>query len=86
MSKFILVHLRSDIMCLGIPGKLIDIEGTKGTISYGGAKRVINLSLIEDPLVGEYVIVHAGFAIEKLDEAEAQKTLKLFKELYSLES
>lgn len=73
-------------MCLGVPGKLIKLEGTKGIISYGGAKREIDLSLIEDPRIGEYVIVHAGFAIEKLDEAEARETLKIFDELFSLES
>ena len=70
-------------MCLGVPGKLIELQGTKGIISYGGAKREVDLSLIEDPRVGEYVIVHAGFAIAKLDEAEAKETLRLFEEIFS---
>ncbi|MFQ5821321.1 MAG: HypC/HybG/HupF family hydrogenase formation chaperone [Candidatus Heimdallarchaeota archaeon] len=70
-------------MCLGIPGKLEKLKGTKGIISYGGAKREVDLSLIEDPRIGEYVIVHAGFAIEKLDEAAAKETLRLFEELLS---
>jgi len=82
----ILVQWKIDIMCLGVPGKLIELAGTKGIISYGGAKREVDLSLIEDPRIGEYVIVHAGFAIEKLDEAEARETLKIFDELFSLES
>jgi hydrogenase expression/formation protein HypC len=72
-------------MCLGVPGKLIELEGTKGIIIYGGAKREVDLSLIDDPQVGEYVIVHAGFAIEKLDKAEALETLKIFDEIFSME-
>lgn len=70
-------------MCLGIPGKLENLLGTKGIVSYGGAKREVDLSLIEDPRIGEYVIVHAGFAIAKLDESEAKETLRLFDEIFS---
>jgi len=72
-------------MCLGIPGKLVKIIGTKGIVSFGGAKREVDLSLIEKPIIGEYVIVHAGFAIEKLDEIEAKETIRLLREIsYSL--
>ena len=81
--KFIIVRTGSDFMCLGVPGKIEKLTGTKGIISYGGAKREVDLSLIEDPQVGEYVIVHAGFAIEKLDEDEAKETLRLFEEIFS---
>ncbi len=70
-------------MCLGIPSKLEKLLGTKGIVSYGGAKREVDLSLIEDPRIGEYVIVHAGFAIAKLDESEAKETLRLFEEIFS---
>ncbi|MCP8312774.1 MAG: HypC/HybG/HupF family hydrogenase formation chaperone [archaeon] len=68
-------------MCLGVPGKLVKIIGTKGIVSFGGAKREVDLSLIEKPIVGEYVIVHAGFAIEKLDEIEAKETIRLLREI-----
>ncbi|MCP8308257.1 MAG: HypC/HybG/HupF family hydrogenase formation chaperone [archaeon] len=72
-------------MCLGVPGKLVKIVGTKGIVSFGGAKREVDLSLIEKPIIGEYVIVHAGFAIEKIDEAEAKETIRLLREaFYSL--
>ncbi|MCP8322242.1 MAG: HypC/HybG/HupF family hydrogenase formation chaperone [archaeon] len=72
-------------MCLGVPGKLVKIIGTKGIVSFGGAKREVDLSLIEKPIIGEYVIVHAGFAIEKLDKIEAKKTIRLLREIsYSL--
>lgn len=79
----LLIYGGSHTMCLGVPGKLVEIRGTKGVIMYGGAKREIDLSLIEEPQTGEYVIVHAGFAIEKLDEEEAQETLRLFEEMFS---
>jgi hydrogenase expression/formation protein HypC len=70
-------------MCLGVPGKLVRITGTKGIVSFGGAKREVDLSLIEKPIVGEYVIVHAGFAIEKIDETEARKTIRILRKTFS---
>jgi len=69
-------------MCLGIPAKIIEIEqGSHGKIETGGIHRKINLSLIKDARVGDWVIVHAGFAITKMDEKEAMETLKLLKEM-----
>ena len=68
-------------MCLAIPGKVLIIEGTKAIIDYGGGtSRQADISLI-DPAVGDYVIVHAGFAIQILDPKEAADTLRLFREL-----
>jgi hydrogenase expression/formation protein HypC len=68
-------------MCLAIPGKVVTIEGTKAVIDYGGGtSRQADVSLI-DPTVGDYVIVHAGFAIQILDPQEAAATLQLFREL-----
>jgi hydrogenase expression/formation protein HypC len=61
--------------------KLIEIRGDRGVADVGGMKREIGLQLLEAPATGDYVLVHAGFAIQKLDEAEAQKTLALFREL-----
>jgi hydrogenase expression/formation protein HypC len=61
--------------------KLIEIRGDRGVADVGGVRREIGLQLIEDPCAGDYVLVHAGFAIQKVDEAEAQKTLALFREL-----
>ncbi|MDI6886938.1 MAG: HypC/HybG/HupF family hydrogenase formation chaperone [archaeon] len=72
-------------MCLAIPAKVVEIskeEGarTRGKADFGGVFREVDLSLV-DAKVGDYVIVHAGFAIEVLDEQEAQETLELWKEL-----
>jgi len=69
-------------MCLAIPGKVLEIEDTveprMGMASFGGIRKRICLEWIPDVKVGDYVIVHVGFAISKMDEAEALKTLKLF--------
>ena len=68
-------------MCLGIPSKIISIEGIKATIDVYGAQRDINIMLLEDQVkLGDYVLVHAGFAIQKLQENDAKETLKLFDE------
>ena len=74
-------------MCLAIPGKIIEINSDKNhaTVDYGdGTKRKANISLV-DVKKGDYVLVHAGFAIEVLDEKEAEKTLELFREMLSME-
>lgn len=72
-------------MCLAIPGKIVEIDKNKehGIVDYGdGTKRKVNISLVEVK-VGDYVLVHAGFAIEVLDEKDAQETLDLFREMLS---
>ena len=74
-------------MCLAIPGKVVEIDEKKehATIDYGdGTKRKANITLVEVK-IGEYVLVHAGFAIEVLNEKEAQETLDLFREMLSAE-
>jgi len=74
-------------VCLAIPGKIIDIDKKKehATIDYGdGTKRKANITLV-DAKVGDYVLVHAGFAIQLLAEKEAKETLDLFREMLSLE-
>jgi len=70
-------------MCLGIPGKVINIEAERGEVLFGTVKRIIDLRLVDDVKVGEYVLVHAGFAISKLDPEEARKTLVLIAEIQS---
>ncbi len=68
-------------MCLAIPGQVTEVSGKKGWVDYGdGTRREIDLTLV-DARVGDYVLVHAGFAIEKLDERDAQETLRLFREM-----
>ena len=71
-------------MCLAIPSKIVKIENNVATIDVEGVKREASLLLLDDPKVGDYVIVHAGFAIHKIDEAEAMESLKLMREAASL--
>lgn len=67
-------------MCLAIPSKITKIENNMATIDVEGVQRKASLLLLEDARVGDYVIVHAGFAIHKLDEAAARETLDLLRE------
>lgn len=68
-------------MCLAIPMKILKIEGDKANVSSGGIQRSIGISFLNNPKIGDYVIVHAGFAIEKLDPVKAKETLKLLEEI-----
>jgi hydrogenase expression/formation protein HypC len=67
-------------MCLAIPGKVVSVEGTIAVIDFGGVRRETNVSLVEVK-PGDYVIVHAGFAIQTVDEIDALETIKLWDEL-----
>lgn len=71
-------------MCLAIPGKVVSIEGKIADVDFGGVNKKVNLSMVEVD-VGEWVIVHAGFAIQTMDEQEALETLKLWEELLAQE-
>jgi hydrogenase expression/formation protein HypC len=62
--------------------KLIQKKNDTGKVETGGVIYDVNLTLVPDADIGDYVLIHAGFAIEKLDQAEAQKTLDLFQEMY----
>ena len=70
-------------MCIAIPSKIVKIENNIGIIDVDGVQRQASLLLLEDPEVGEYVIVHAGFAIKKIDEEAAMETLKVLREVLS---
>lgn len=72
-------------MCLAFPMKIINKDGLSATVEAGGVSREISLRLIEDAGVGDYVLVHAGFAIETIDEHEAQETLKLMEQIALLQ-
>jgi hydrogenase expression/formation protein HypC len=72
-------------VCLAIPGKIVDIDAEKerAVVDYGdGTKREANITLVE-VRIGDYVLVHAGFAIQVLDEKDAKETLDLFREMLS---
>jgi hydrogenase expression/formation protein HypC len=69
-------------MCLAVPMEIVEIsEDGSGVAALEGSRARVNLSLIENPACGDYVIVHAGFAIEKLDREEADERIRLFAEL-----
>jgi hydrogenase expression/formation protein HypC len=72
-------------MCLAIPARILDISGDIATVDFGGITREVDISLV-DVKKDDYVIIHAGFAIEKLDETDAVNTLKLFRELLDTEN
>ena len=71
-------------MCLAIPSKVVEISDNMGTIDVAGVRREASLLLLEDPQVGDWVIVHAGFAIQKIDEAAAQESLRYLREAAQL--
>lgn len=64
-------------MCIAIPAQLIEVSGSSGWVNIGGCKREVRLDLVDAVKVGEYVIVHAGFAIHKIDEEQAGAMLEL---------
>ena len=68
-------------MCLSIPAKIISIDGSMAEVSAGGAIFNAGLHMIENARVGDYILLHAGFAIQKINEKEAEETLKLFEEM-----
>ncbi len=68
-------------MCLAIPARVMSVKGEKAQVDFGeGVLRDVNITLV-DAKVGEYVLVHAGYAIQKMDEAEAKETLALWNEI-----
>jgi hydrogenase expression/formation protein HypC len=78
-------------MCLGIPGRILDIRGDRGlpmgTVDFGGVRRDVCLAYVADEVsVGDYVVVHVGFAISKVDEVEANRTYEMLREMRLLES
>ncbi len=73
-------------MCLAIPGKILEVDGDKANVDFNGVKRDVIIALVKDAKVGKYVLVHAGYAIELLNEEEAQETLKLWKNIVEEEN
>lgn len=72
-------------MCLAVPMKVVSKNGDSGYAEMSGMKRKVSFMMLPDAKIGEYVIVHAGFAIEKLDEQEANYRLQLLKEISELD-
>ena len=68
-------------MCLGIPMKVVKIDGDEGVVESGGLRKKANFSLMKNVRPGEYILMHAGFAIEKIKVAEARKTLRALRNM-----
>jgi hydrogenase expression/formation protein HypC len=68
-------------MCLAIPGKVLKIDGNVGVVDFGGVRRDVRLDLLEKVQEGDHIIVHVGYAIQVLDQAEAEKILKSWAEI-----
>ena len=68
-------------MCLAIPMKIVKIEGDRAVVSAGTLERRIAINFLKNPVVGDYVMIHAGFAIEKIDPEKAEETLHMLEEI-----
>ncbi len=71
-------------MCLSIPAKVIDIKDNMAEVSVGGTTFIAGLQLVENIDIGDYILLHAGFAIQKISIEEAEQTLELMREMGSL--
>jgi hydrogenase expression/formation protein HypC len=67
-------------MCLAIPAKITDVEDGMGTVDMAGVQKKVSLIMLEDVQVGDYIIVHAGFGIHKIDEEVAMESLRILRE------
>ncbi|HDL08120.1 MAG TPA: HypC/HybG/HupF family hydrogenase formation chaperone [Desulfobacteraceae bacterium] len=68
-------------MCIAVPGRVTKTEGNRADVEFGGVKRYVSLALLENISVGDYLIVHAGFAIHKIDPFEAEESIRLFQQI-----
>lgn len=69
-------------MCLALPARVVELrENENGVVELGGVRKQVSLALVEDVQVGDYVIVHVGYALSKLDVEEAEATLRMFAEI-----
>jgi hydrogenase expression/formation protein HypC len=69
-------------MCLGIPMRISKIDGDEAVVVAGGISKNVRLDLVEGVSTGDYVLIHTGYAIERLDPSEAEETLDLIKKVY----
>jgi len=68
-------------MCLSVPAKVVSVEGSSAKVSIGGTLVDIALHLVDDVIAGDYVLVHTGFALQKVSEEEALETIELIRQL-----
>ena len=75
--------MRLNRMCYAIPAEVLEINGDDAKVDYGGVKKTINICLLKEVRIGDFVLIHAGFAIEKLDKKSAEESLELMREMLS---
>lgn len=69
-------------MCLGVPGKIVDIDGSTATVDFWGVRRQVRLDVVDEPVQpGDYILNHVGYAIRRIPPAEIGATLELYEEL-----
>ena len=79
------ISVERKTMCLAVPVKVVSIEGNEAEVEIGGVRRRVSIILTPEAKVGDYVLLHTGYAINVIDEAEAQETLKILEEMASLD-
>jgi hydrogenase expression/formation protein HypC len=73
-------------MCVAVPTKVVSVQDEEAVVDLSGARRAVSLLLMQDPVkVGDYLLVHAGFAIQKVEEDYAKETLRLFNKMMGTE-
>jgi len=73
-------------MCLGVPGKVLAVEGDEATVDFWGVRKVVRLDVVDEPVKpGDYVLNHVGFAIRRIPAAQAEETLALYETLLAAE-
>jgi hydrogenase expression/formation protein HypC len=72
-------------MCLAVPVKVVSIEGTEAEVEISGVRRRVSIVLTPEATVGDYVLLHTGYAINVINEAEAQETLQILEEMADLD-
>jgi hydrogenase expression/formation protein HypC len=68
-------------MCVAVPAEIVEIKEHEALVNFGGVKKLVNIDLVSDVKIGDYVLLHAGCAIQKIDKEEAEITLEIFKAL-----
>ena len=69
-------------MCLGVPGKVVEIDGNTATVDFWGVRRQVRLDVVDEPVaIGDYILNHVGFAIRRIPESEVAETLALYEQL-----
>ena len=71
-------------MCLAIPVRVVSVDGPLAKVEVGGVSRVASIHLLDDVKPGDYIVLHAGFALSRLDETEARETLRLLEQMGAL--